>query len=62
MNTNPDKTVEPRKSFTFEAIPEDDETQEELNRRLRKPGESGYGSSAKNGATGNSPPPGEPRR
>jgi hypothetical protein len=32
----------PRPSFTFDAIPEDEEMQEELNRRLRKPGEPGY--------------------
>jgi hypothetical protein len=62
VNTSPNKTMEPRKSFTFEAIPEDEETQEELNRRLRKPGEAGYGSLPKNGETGNTPPPDEPRR
>jgi hypothetical protein len=62
VNTKPDKTVEPRKSFTFEAVPEDEETQEELNRSLRKPGEPGFGSLPKNGEAGNSAPPGEPRR
>ena len=51
MNTTPNKTVEPNKSYTFEAIPEDEETQEELNRRLRKPGEPGYRATPKSGNT-----------
>ena len=54
MNTTPNKTVERRKSFTFEAIPEDEKTQDELNRRLRKPGEPGDCESSKNGAAENS--------
>jgi hypothetical protein len=29
-------------SYTVDAIPEDDETQEYLNRTMRKPGEPGY--------------------
>lgn len=41
MNTTPNKIIEPRKSYSFEATPEDEETQDELNRRLRKPGECG---------------------
>ena len=49
MDTTPDKSVEPRLSFTFDAIPEDDETQDELNQRLRKPGEPGYCPPAKKG-------------
>ncbi len=35
-------TDQPRLCYQFDAIPEDAETQEELNRRMRKPGESGY--------------------
>ena len=58
MNTTPNKTVEPRKSYTFEAIPEDEETQDELNRRLRKPGAPGCCASSKNGEAGNSQPAG----
>ena len=42
MNITPKKTQEPRRSYTFDAIPDDNETQDELNRRLRKPGELGY--------------------
>lgn len=42
MDKTPHETVQPRNTYTFEAVPEDAETQEELNRRLRKPGEPGY--------------------
>jgi hypothetical protein len=34
-------------SFTFDAIPEDDEVQDELNRLLRKPGDPPYDPTAK---------------
>jgi hypothetical protein len=54
MNTSPNKTVEPRMSYTFDAIPEDDEHQDELNRRLRKPGEPGYCLPTTNGEAPNS--------
>jgi hypothetical protein len=42
METAPKKTEEPRLSYQFDAIPEDEATQDELNRRMRKPGEPGY--------------------
>jgi hypothetical protein len=42
MNVPPKKNEDPRQSYTFDAIPEDDERQEELNRVRRKPGEPGY--------------------
>ncbi len=42
MSTTSNKTLEPRKLDTFQAIPEDEETPDELNRRLRKPGEPGF--------------------
>jgi hypothetical protein len=42
METTPKKIDEPRLSYTFDAVPEDEETQDELNRRMRKPGEPGY--------------------
>jgi hypothetical protein len=58
VNTPPNNTTEPRKSYTFEAVPEDEETQDELNRRLRKPGEPGYCSPPKSGEVGNSQPGG----
>jgi hypothetical protein len=54
VSTTSNKTVEPRKSYTFEAIPEDEETQDELNRRLRKPGEPGYCAPPKRGEARNS--------
>jgi hypothetical protein len=42
METSPRKPEEPRLSYTFDAVPEDDEAQEDLNRRMHKPGETGY--------------------
>jgi hypothetical protein len=42
VETTPKPTEEPRLSYTFDAVPEDEATQDELNRRLRKPGEPGY--------------------
>jgi hypothetical protein len=54
MPSTPKESVEPRKSYTFDAIPEDEETQDELNHRLRKPGEPNYDTSSTNGAAGNS--------
>jgi hypothetical protein len=54
VNPTPDQTREPRKSYTFDAIPEDEETQDELNHRLRKPGEPGYRPPTKNGKAGSS--------
>ena len=36
------KTYGPGFSQTFDAIPEDEERQEELNRLMKKPGEPGY--------------------
>jgi len=42
MDSTPQRSEEPRASFTFDAIPEDDERQEELNRTMRKPGEPPY--------------------
>jgi hypothetical protein len=56
MNSTPGKAVEPRTSYTFDAIPEDDETQDELNRRLRKPGEPGYCPPAKTGEASSTQP------
>jgi hypothetical protein len=58
VNT-PSNTVEPTKSYTFEAVPEDEETQEQLNRRLRKPGEPGYDTSPKSSNTGTAQPASE---
>jgi hypothetical protein len=37
----------PRKSYTFDATPEDEATQDELNRLLRKPGDPPYDPTAK---------------
>ena len=42
MNTEPVKTESGGFIYTVDAIPEDDERQEELNRTMRKPGEPGY--------------------
>ena len=40
MHANPKQPQKTRVSYMFDAIPEDDDRQTELNRRLRKPGES----------------------
>jgi hypothetical protein len=42
MNAAPKKNDAPRASYTVDAIPEDGDRQDELNRRLRKPGEPGH--------------------
>jgi hypothetical protein len=42
MNTPTETPEEPRTSYTYDAIPEDEERQEELNRLMRKPGEPPY--------------------
>jgi hypothetical protein len=60
VNTTPNETVEPRKSYTFEAVPEDEQTQDALNRRLRKPGEPGYCASPKSGEVSNPQPAAAP--
>jgi hypothetical protein len=38
----PEPVKRPRVAIHVDAVPEDEATQEELNRRLRKPGEPGY--------------------
>ncbi|HYV34484.1 MAG TPA: hypothetical protein VE988_02195 [Gemmataceae bacterium] len=40
MNTPPNAAKPPRRSFTFDAVPEDEDKQDELNRLMRKPGET----------------------
>ena len=60
MNSMPNKADEPRSMYTADAIPEDDETQEELNRRFRKPGEPGYCPPNKTSPAVNSQPGGSP--
>lgn len=47
-------TANARKIYTIDAIPEVEEKQEELNRRLRKPGEAGCEQSNRNGASADS--------
>lgn len=49
MSAPLNKSGDPTKSYTFDAIPEDEDTQEALNRRLRKPGEPGYCAPPKDG-------------
>jgi hypothetical protein len=53
-HTNHD-TPKPTDSYTFELPYDNDLDQEELNRRLRKPGEPGYCPSAKRGEATDSP-------
>jgi hypothetical protein len=42
MATSEEKPRKERIVIHYDAVPEDEATQEELNRRLRKPGEPGY--------------------
>jgi hypothetical protein len=42
VNANPKKDDVTRASHTVDAVPEDEQRQDELNRRLRKPGEPGH--------------------
>lgn len=42
VNATPNQPEGQRPVYAFDAIPEDEATQEEPNRRLRKPGEPGY--------------------
>jgi hypothetical protein len=55
MNAIPKKNDAPRGSYTADAIPEDDERQDELNHRLRKPGEPAPCPPEKNSARVESP-------
>jgi hypothetical protein len=50
VDTPPKKAEEPRLSYTFDAILEDEKTQNELNQRMRRPGEPGYRAPANNSA------------
>ncbi len=47
MSATPKKSENAPTAHTFDAIPEDEEKQDELNRRLRKPGEPAYSPPAK---------------
>jgi hypothetical protein len=56
MSATPPPPWPPLPSFAFDAIPEDEEMQEELNRRLRKPGEPPYCPPVKNVDSAIAPP------
>jgi hypothetical protein len=47
VSPSPNKTEGPRTVITVDALPEDEERQDELNRTMRKPGAPPYNPNAK---------------